>query len=122
MANNSAPYLRRAAALAFFTTMTNSGGILSTWLVGTLSPAPQYTKASIILIIFQIGMLLCAAVNVAYLQAKNKEKQRTVSHSELGKDAEDGSLGDDTDDRSQPRLKENWMPLRYGSDFEYRVR
>ncbi len=96
MANNSAPYLRRAAALAFFTTMTNSGGILSTWLVGTLSPAPQYTKASIILIIFQIGMLLCAAVNVAYLQAKNKEKQRTVSHSELGKDAEDGSLGDDS--------------------------
>ncbi|THG98144.1 hypothetical protein EW026_g4007 [Hermanssonia centrifuga] len=96
MANNSAPYVRRASALALFTTMTNSGGILSTWLLGSLSPAPQYTKASITLVIFQIGMLFCAFLNLVHLTRQNKQKLVALSHSKLGRDAEDHGLGDES--------------------------
>ncbi|KAF7324460.1 MFS domain-containing protein [Mycena sanguinolenta] len=39
-ANNAAPHVRRATAIAIGFIMTNSGGILATWLLGSLSPAP----------------------------------------------------------------------------------
>ncbi|EMD35419.1 hypothetical protein CERSUDRAFT_116188 [Gelatoporia subvermispora B] len=57
-ANNIAPHIRRATALAVLITMTNSGGILSTWLLGTLSPPPKYTNASITFLIFQKNQIL----------------------------------------------------------------
>ncbi|KAF7359095.1 MFS domain-containing protein [Mycena sanguinolenta] len=39
-ANNAAPHVRRATAIAIGFIMTNSGGILATWLLGSLSPPP----------------------------------------------------------------------------------
>ncbi|RPD53169.1 MFS general substrate transporter [Lentinus tigrinus ALCF2SS1-7] len=79
MANNSAPLIRRGASLALLTTMTNLGSILSTWLLGSLSPPPRYTSATITLLVFQIGILLCSVVNMGWLATENKRKERTKS-------------------------------------------
>ncbi|KAG6917093.1 hypothetical protein DXG01_003982 [Tephrocybe rancida] len=38
-ANNAAPYTCRAAAIAIGFIVTNTGGVLATWLLGTLSPS-----------------------------------------------------------------------------------
>ncbi|KAJ6606112.1 major facilitator superfamily domain-containing protein [Mycena vulgaris] len=73
-ANNSAPHVRRATAIAIGFIMTNSGGILATWLLGSLSPAPRYTKATKILLIFSVGMGLFATLNILYLKRENKKK------------------------------------------------
>lgn len=79
MANNSAPLIRRGASLALLTTMTNLGSILSTWLLGALSPPPRYTSATITLLVFQIGILLCSVANMGWLAAENKRKERAKS-------------------------------------------
>lgn len=79
IANNSAPLIRRGASLALLTTMTNLGSILSTWLLGSLSPAPRYTSATITLLVFQIGILLCSVATLGYLSSENKRKERTKS-------------------------------------------
>lgn len=76
MANNSAPLIRRATALALLPVMTNIGSILSTWLLGSISPAPRYTSATITLLVFQIGIMGCAALNVAWLSRENARKAR----------------------------------------------
>lgn len=97
VANNSAPHVRRATALAIYLIMTNSGGILSTWLLGSLSPAPKYTKASITLLIFQIGLFVCTALNMVYLTMRNKEK--AIARATGGVDqGEQKGLGDDSVD------------------------
>lgn len=93
VANNSAPHVRRATALAIFLIMTNSGGILATWLLGSLSPAPKYTKASITLLIFNIGLFVCTAANLAYLVMRNKEKKRLREEGETSEGQH--GLGDD---------------------------
>ncbi|KAK1233518.1 hypothetical protein PQX77_003329 [Marasmius sp. AFHP31] len=72
--NNASPQTRRATAIAFGFIMSNSGGILATWLLGSLSPAPQYTSATITLLVFSVCILLGAGVNVAYLKSQNKKK------------------------------------------------
>jgi len=54
--------------------MTNAGGILSTWLLGSLSPAPNYTKATITNIIMSAGSCVLASVNLAYLWHQNRVK------------------------------------------------
>ncbi|TFK91208.1 MFS general substrate transporter [Polyporus arcularius HHB13444] len=79
IANNSAPLIRRGASLALLTTMTNLGSILSTWLLGSLSPAPRYTSATITLLVFQIGILLCSVATLGYLSSENKRKERAKS-------------------------------------------
>ncbi|KAJ7490999.1 major facilitator superfamily domain-containing protein [Mycena latifolia] len=73
-ANNAAPHVRRATAIAIGFIMTNSGGILATWLLGSLSPAPRYTKATKILLIFSVLMGVFAVLNIVYLQRENKKK------------------------------------------------
>lgn len=94
VANNAAPHVRRATALAALTTVTNAGAILSTWLLGALSPAPRYTKATITLLVFQVGILVCAAANVAYLVARNSQKRVTR---EYRRRADEGrGVGDDS--------------------------
>ncbi|KIK65255.1 hypothetical protein GYMLUDRAFT_195081 [Collybiopsis luxurians FD-317 M1] len=72
--NNAAPQTRRATAIAIGFIMTNSGGILATWLLGSLSPAPRYTKATITLLIFSILMALFGGINLYYLWSQNKKK------------------------------------------------
>lgn len=74
MANNSAPHVRRATSIAIAFIMTNAGGILATWLLGSLSPAPNYTKATITFIIMSIGMAVVSAVNLIYLSRENRLK------------------------------------------------
>ncbi|KNZ82101.1 hypothetical protein J132_08284 [Termitomyces sp. J132] len=73
-ANNAAPYTRRATAIAIGFIMTNSGGILATWLLGSLSPPPLYTKATITLLIFSILMIIFTILNIVFLTFQNKQK------------------------------------------------
>ena len=92
-ANNTAPHVRRATALALLTVATNAGGILSTWLFAALSAAPRYTAASVVLLVFQVGGLVCAVVNGVYLVGRNREKRRV--RDEVGREERDG-MGDDS--------------------------
>jgi hypothetical protein len=73
-ANNTAPHARRATAIAIGFIMTNSGGILATWLLGSLSPPPLYRKATITLLIFSVLMVPIAGANMYYLRLQNKRK------------------------------------------------
>ncbi|OJA15235.1 hypothetical protein AZE42_07981 [Rhizopogon vesiculosus] len=72
--NNSAPHVRRATSVAIAFILTNAGGILSTWLMGSLSPAPNYTKATITNLIMSIAACVLACVNLAYLWRQNRLK------------------------------------------------
>jgi hypothetical protein len=74
--------------------MTNSGGILSTWLLGTISKGPRYTKGTIILLIFSILMAVFSGINMAYLSWQNKKK--AIRREELGNnpELEEKGLGD----------------------------
>lgn len=73
-ANNAAPHTRRATAIAIGFIMTNTGGILSTWLLGYLSPAPRYTSGITTLLVMSVAMFVVAGLNVAYLTSQNKKK------------------------------------------------
>ncbi|KAF9460248.1 major facilitator superfamily domain-containing protein [Collybia nuda] len=84
-ANNAAPHARRATAIAIGFIMTNSGGILATWLLGALSPPPLYRKATITLLIMSVLMVVVAGMNTYYLWSQNKKKamiRATMSRSE----------------------------------------
>ncbi|KAJ7215320.1 major facilitator superfamily domain-containing protein [Mycena haematopus] len=91
-ANNSAPHVRRATAIAIGFIMTNSGGILATWLLGSLSPPPRYTKATKILLIFSVFMAFFSALNVLYLSHENRKKAEARKHTSRHQEAE--GLGD----------------------------
>ncbi|KAJ6457051.1 major facilitator superfamily domain-containing protein [Mycena vitilis] len=91
-ANNAAPHVRRATAVAIGFIMTNSGGILATWLLGSLSPPPRYTKATKILLIFSVLMGFFGALNIVYLQRENKKK--AVARSNTVRAEETAGLGD----------------------------
>ncbi|KAG5352825.1 hypothetical protein C0989_000276 [Termitomyces sp. Mn162] len=91
-ANNTAPYTRRATAIAIGFIMTNSGGILATWLLGTLSPAPLYTKATLTLLIFSILMIAFSVMNILYLSSQNKKK--AMIRTKMSREDEDPGLGD----------------------------
>jgi hypothetical protein len=56
--------------------MTNVGGILATWLLGSLSPAPNYTKATITFIIMSVGMVVLSTATLMYLSRQNRLKAR----------------------------------------------
>ncbi|KAJ6630309.1 major facilitator superfamily domain-containing protein [Mycena sp. CBHHK59/15] len=75
-ANNAAPHVRRATAIAIGFIMTNSGGILATWLLGSLSPAPKYTKATKILLIFSVLMGVFALLNIVHLTRETGRRRR----------------------------------------------
>ena len=91
-ANNAAPHTRRATAIAIGFIMTNSGGILVTWLFGSLSPAPLYTKACITMLVFSVGMILFTALNIWYLSWQNKKK--AVLRESMSREDEKPGLGD----------------------------
>ncbi|KAJ7830892.1 major facilitator superfamily domain-containing protein [Mycena olivaceomarginata] len=91
-ANNSAPYIRRATTMALGFMMTNSGGILATWLFGVLSPVPRYVKAMQTLLIFSVLMGLFAALNIWYLSRQNKAKAIARGSTDSSADAE--KMGD----------------------------
>ncbi|GJE85450.1 MFS general substrate transporter [Phanerochaete sordida] len=94
-ANNAAPHARRATALAALTTATNCGAVLSTWLLGALSPAPRYSAAGATLLAFQVGILACALANVAWLARANRRKRE--ARAVLGlRSREVGRVGDES--------------------------
>lgn len=72
--------------------MTNAGGILATWLLGSLSPAPNYTKATITFIIMSVGMTIFSAVNLVYLSRENRLKAE--KRQRMTKEQEPAGLGD----------------------------
>lgn len=76
IANNTAPLVRRATGLALFAMCANVGAILSTWLYGPISPGPRYTAATIILLVMQVGIALCATGARLYLARENARKKR----------------------------------------------
>ncbi|KAF9458876.1 major facilitator superfamily domain-containing protein [Collybia nuda] len=73
-ANNVAPHTRRATSLALNTMMTSVGAILSIWLLGFLSPAPRYTKAAIVFIVFSVLELACSIPSLIYCTIQNTRK------------------------------------------------
>lgn len=91
-ANNVFPHTRRATAIAIGFIMSNSGGILATWLLGSLSAAPRYHSATVTLLAMSVFMIVFSAINLAYLYAQNQkkaERRRTSSPAE-----EQPGLGD----------------------------
>ena len=74
IANNTAPLVRRGTALGLAATVRNLGSILSYWLYGSISPAPRYTSATITLLSFQVGTVVCIAGTWVYIIMENKRK------------------------------------------------
>jgi hypothetical protein len=72
--------------------MTNSGGILATWLLGSLSPAPSYRTATITFIVFSVGTLIATVLNMFYLMAQNRRKAELRAVNVRGNEKE--GLGD----------------------------
>lgn len=92
MANNSAPHARRATSVALFAIFGNMGGILATWLLGFLSPPPNYTEAMVTFIVISVASSVLCTVNLCYLQRQNRLKaQRRLITT---KDDEPNGLGD----------------------------
>ncbi|KAG6916595.1 hypothetical protein DXG01_006203 [Tephrocybe rancida] len=91
-ANNAAPYTRRATAVAIGFIMTNSGGVLATWLLGNLSPAPLYTKATITLLVFSVLIVVITGMNITYLSSQNKKK--AAIRATMSRENEKPGLGD----------------------------
>ncbi|KAG6917190.1 hypothetical protein DXG01_003533 [Tephrocybe rancida] len=91
-ANNASPYTRRAVCIAIGVGFSNMGGILVTWLLGTLSPAPLYREATITLLVFSALIVIITGLNIAYLAAQNKRK--AVIRARTSRDEEKPGLGD----------------------------
>ncbi|KAF7310273.1 MFS domain-containing protein [Mycena indigotica] len=91
-ANNSAPHIRRATAIAIAFSMTNSGGILSTWLLGSISPPPRYVEGTRLLLGFSVGILVMALATIGYLKYENGKKAEV--RKSTTREEEDSSLGD----------------------------
>jgi len=92
VANNSAPHIRRATAVAVSFIVTQLAGLLATWLLGSLSPAPNYTSATITFIAMSIGMVVFATANLAYLWRQNRLKAERRQR--IRKEDEPEGLGD----------------------------
>lgn len=91
-ANNITPHTRRATGVAFTSIVTNCGGIFATWLMGSLSPPPNYRGATITLLIMSVVCFILSGVNLAYLWSQNKAKAVARQHSAM--DQEEPGLGD----------------------------
>ena len=92
ISNNSAPYTRRATTIALVTLATQVGGILATWLLGYLSPPPDYTVVTITFIVMSIIMVLFSVVNLVYLRRENQLKAKRRER--MNKEDEPDGLGD----------------------------
>lgn len=76
ISNNTAPSARRTNAISFASMTMQSGTLLSIWLFGPLSPGPRYASATMVLLAFQVGILLCSLATMVYLAAENRRKAR----------------------------------------------
>ncbi|KAK0475665.1 major facilitator superfamily domain-containing protein [Armillaria luteobubalina] len=73
---NSTPHVRRATAIAIGFMMTNAGGILSTWLLGSLSTPPRYALGTRVMVAFSVGMALGSALCLWYFVWMNQKKRK----------------------------------------------
>ncbi|KAK0495821.1 major facilitator superfamily domain-containing protein [Armillaria luteobubalina] len=75
-ASNSAPHVRRATAIAVGFMVTSAGGLLSTWLLGSLSTAPGYVLATKVLVAFSGAMLVGSVLCIGYFMWMNWRKRK----------------------------------------------
>jgi hypothetical protein len=114
VANNSAPATRRATSLAITFSLyvcqyphvryecmaysndlccsSNFGGILTTWLLGSLSPAPDYVSAMKTFIIMYVLSAVFYLANLGYLRRENRRK--ALVRQQMSKEDEPNGLGD----------------------------
>ncbi|TFK69373.1 MFS general substrate transporter [Pluteus cervinus] len=76
LSNNSHPHTRRATSIALSFMCVNTGGVLATWLWGSLSKAPDYKSATIVMIVLLGGELVCLVGNWGWLKRENGRKVR----------------------------------------------
>ncbi|KAI6045741.1 major facilitator superfamily domain-containing protein [Pisolithus marmoratus] len=92
LVNNSAPHIRRATGIGIGFVASCAGGILATWLLGSLSPGPNYKAATITFIAMSVGMIVLSSLNLLYLSRENRAKaERRLS---VAKNDEPEHLGD----------------------------
>jgi hypothetical protein len=48
--------------------------MLATWLLGSISPAPKYTAATIVFIGMSVGMVALSIANLVHLWRENRSK------------------------------------------------
>jgi len=96
--NNVMPHYKRATAIAIAFTMTNLGGILSTWI---FTSPPRYTIATRINLAFSLGVAAAGVANVLYLRNQNAQKAALLATSDgysegMGRDgpSDQRKLGD----------------------------
>ncbi|KAF8659466.1 hypothetical protein AX16_001833 [Volvariella volvacea WC 439] len=94
IANNTSPDTKRATAIAMSFIMTNSGGILATWLMGSLSSPPGYELGARVMLGFSIGMGGGVAVGWWWLWRENRRKKRQRERWEAGERRENDGAGD----------------------------
>ncbi|KAG6813686.1 hypothetical protein H0H92_008534 [Tricholoma furcatifolium] len=75
VANNVSPHVRRATAIAVLAGVTNAGGILSTWLLGTLSTGPRYKSGTITLLAFSVAMSFFISATWWFFFKENRKKE-----------------------------------------------
>ncbi|KAI0739198.1 MFS general substrate transporter [Daedaleopsis nitida] len=76
ISNNTAPLVRRTIALGFDSALSQVGAVLSVWLFGTISPGPRFMSATVVLLAFSVGTILCAVSSMAYFAGQNRRKAR----------------------------------------------
>lgn len=72
--------------------MVNSGGILSTWLLGSWSYPPKYTVAMLVMLVLWCLTILPIGLNIVYLWNQNKRKREIKERTR--KEDEPVGLGD----------------------------
>ncbi|KAK0504501.1 major facilitator superfamily domain-containing protein [Armillaria luteobubalina] len=87
-AMNSAPHVRRATAVAISFMMLSAGGILSTWLLGSLSTPPNYVLGTRVMIAFSGGIALGCASCLGYFVWMNRKKKKMLGQDIKGMDGD----------------------------------
>ncbi|ESK89082.1 mfs transporter [Moniliophthora roreri MCA 2997] len=96
MSNNSFPEARRATAIALQSMMASLGALLSVWLFGYLSPAPEHVAGTITLLALSGLEATLAGVNTIYLRKQNEKKVIARQFVELGDNKGINGHGDDS--------------------------
>jgi len=86
-------HTRRAAVVAATSIMMKLGGILVTWLLGSLSPAPNYTSVTITFITMSIDMVGFSSSNLAYPSWQNRLKGKKRKRRKMTKENGPEGLG-----------------------------
>ncbi|KAK0482857.1 major facilitator superfamily domain-containing protein [Armillaria luteobubalina] len=86
--SNSAPHVRRATAIAITFVLYSAGGILSTWLMGSWSMAPQYVLGTTVMVAFSGGMAVGSALCLWYFVGMNRKKANMLEQNVKGMDGD----------------------------------